>query len=265
MSPNIMKQQWIKNLFYDMFDGSFQSVLTVIDKLLENEKLKYNKHVLTNEIMYILPNFVNTQLIYQWKCSNCAHIMEKTKNMYVILISYNICTINSNHTLQEHTDYFLNERVKSHVHEFSVAKLRNKCNHKGCNEKIGEVTNIRISILPYMLIIYDFSRSQPLSNVTGISLSKNITISLLHIPVIYEIHAVIYLLNNNHFITKFIHKNDVYMYDGMVENGTPVRLGPRNDLSLLDKQIKYRGSVNCFPIMLFYRKISTQQFDIAEI
>ena len=265
MSPNVMKQNWIKNLFYDMFDGSFQSVLTVVDKLLENEKIKYNKNLLINEIIYILPNYVNTQLTYQWKCRKCAHIMEKTKNIYVILISYNICTITSNHTLQEHMDYFFNERIKSHVQDFSVANLRNKCNNEGCNEKLGEVTNIRISILPYMLIIYDYGRSHTITDIPGISLSKSITITMLNIPVIYEIHAVIYLVNNNHFITKFIHKNDVYIYDGLVENGIPFKLGPRNDLSLIDKQIKYKGTVNCFPIMLFYRKKTTQQFQIAEI
>ena len=264
MTPNIMKRNWIKNLFYDMFDGSFQTVLEVFEKLVENERIKYNKSILINENKYVLPHFVNIQFTYEWTCSKCSNIMTKIANTHIIIISYNYCNINSNHTLQEHTDYYFNERVKYQGDEVSLAQIRrHKCNNKGCNEKFGAINNISITFLPYMIIIYDFSRR--LINDPGISLSKYLTISMLNIPILYEIYAVIYIFNNNHFITKFVHKNDVYIYDGMVNNGIPIRLGYRNDLSLLEKQIEYMGSLECFPIMIFFRKCLTQQFEIAEI
>ena len=112
MTPNIMKRNWIKNLFYDMFDGSFQTVLEVFEKLVENERIKYNKSILINEKKYVLPHFVNIQFTYEWTCSKCSNIMTKIVNTHIIIISYNYCNINSNYTLQEHTDYYFNERVK---------------------------------------------------------------------------------------------------------------------------------------------------------
>jgi len=145
-----------------------------------------------------------------------------------------------------------------------LAQIRqHKCNNKVCNEKFGEITHISITILPYMQIIYDFSCR--LINDPGIPLSKYITIFMLNIPILYEIYAAIYFFNKKYFITKFLHKNEVFMYDGMVKNRIPVRLDSRNDLSLLEKQIEYIGSLECFPIMLFFRKCLTQQFEIAKI
>jgi len=145
-----------------------------------------------------------------------------------------------------------------------VSEYQNKCNNY--NELSAEVSQISISHLPFMLTISDVSRANDrLQICPGITITQYLSFMISNSPILYEIHAVIYIVSSNHFIVRFVYNSFVYRYDGMLFDGIPSQEGPRVVNSLLENSINHIGSSMCYLVMYFYRKSLIQSSSIIEI
>jgi hypothetical protein len=256
MTPNNMKINILKKLFFNLFDGKFHSVYWVIENLIDREKNKFNKFCLEIDNHYTTPIYLNTEITYTCTCSNntCNHIYIKKHYHPLIEVKYDAITPTHNHTLQSHVEYYFGDRVRGIQPRSRLMEYINKCPQEGCNQLGGEVSNINITKLPFMLTISDSSLINDASYIPGIILSENLTLFENEIQITYSIHAVIYILDSYHFITRFIHNNDIYIYDGMENQGIPIKEVPRNNSSLLNEKFQYKNYNQCCPVMYFYRK-----------
>jgi len=96
-----------------------------------------------------------------------------------------------------------------------------------------------------MLTILDCSLINDASYITGIILSETLTLFENEIQITFSIHAVIYVLDSYHFISRFIHNNEIYIYDGMENQGIPIKEVPRNNSSLLNETFQYKNYNKC--------------------